>query len=44
MQNSALKAFAISPSDAPRLIGEFIGPKDIGKCINIELECEIDKI
>ena len=44
MQNSAFKTFAISPSDAPRLIEEFSKLKDIGKRVNIELECEIDKI
>ena len=44
MQNSAFKTFAISPSDAPRLIEEFSKLKDISKRVNIELECEIDKI
>ena len=44
MQNSAFKTFATSLGNAPRLIEEFIGPKDIGKRVNIELEGEIDKI
>ena len=44
MQNRVFKAFAISPSDAPRLIEEFSKLKDTGKRVNIELEGEIDKI
>ncbi len=39
-----LWTFAISLDDAPRLIEEFSKLKDIGKRVNIELECEIDKI
>ena len=44
MQNSAFKAFAISLDDTPRLIEEFIGPKDIGKRVDAGLEGDIDKI
>ncbi len=44
MQNSAFKAFAISPSDAPRLIKEFSKLKDIGKRTSAEPEGDMDKI
>lgn len=44
MQNSAFKTFAISPSDAPKLIEEFSKLKEIGKRVNAVLEGDIDKI
>lgn len=44
MRNSAFKTFAISPSDAPRLIEEFSKLKDIGKRVDAGLEGDIDKI
>ena len=44
MQNSAFKTLTISPNDAPRLIEEFIGPKDIGKRTIAEPEGDMDKI
>jgi len=37
IQNSAFKAFAIGPNDAPRLIGEFSKLKNIGKRLNTGL-------
>ena len=39
-----LWTFAISPSDAPRLIEEFSKLKDIGKRVNVELEGDLAKI
>ena len=44
MQNSAFKAFAISPNDAPRPVEEFSKLKDIGKRVNVEPEGDMDKI
>ena len=44
MQNSALKRFAISLDDAPRLIEEFGKLKDIGKRVDAGLEGNMDKI
>ncbi|MFR8440450.1 MAG: hypothetical protein ACLVCW_01675 [Campylobacter sp.] len=44
MQNSAFRRFAISPSDAPRLVEEFSKLKDIGKRVNVELEGDFAKI
>jgi len=44
MQNGALKAFAISLDDTPRLIEEFSKLKDIGKRVDAGLEGDIDKI
>ena len=39
-----LWTFAISPSDAPRLVEEFSKLKDIGKRVNVELEGDLAKI
>ena len=44
MQNSAFRTLAIGSNNVPRLIEEFSKLKNIGKRVNIELECKIDKI